>query len=332
RPQGKVRRRVQDLRISSASRADFPAGGHRLDLSHNESARMAVDSLLSRGLKEYHQVLRAEGEVDFLSQPEKMYIMENGRAGSAGSSRTLLKGCLERTRNSLEIQPFLFLVFNAAGSSTSGDQVESSLPDSQGDTLCPAPSTDSDPPASEDQSCQRDVSSCVPVKPSLEVFFQSHGGAASMKDLIREFMRKATETLAIVMDSFSDVELLCDLLEASRKRNVSVYLLLDHLNLSLFLHMWQELQLNSKNFPKLCVRSVQGQTYCARTGRKLTGQIRESFIITDWTEVLTGSFSFSWLSWQVHRSLAVLLKGSAVPPFNTEFLRLNSSSQTVPGF
>lgn len=155
RPQGKVRRRVQDLRISSASRADFPAGGHRLDLSHNESARMAVDSLLSRGLKEYHQVLRAEGEVDFLSQPEKMYIMENGRAGSAGSSRTLLKGCLERTRNSLEIQPFLFLVFNAAGSSTSGDQVESSLPDSQGDTLCPAPSTDSDPPASEDQSCQR---------------------------------------------------------------------------------------------------------------------------------------------------------------------------------
>lgn len=42
--------------------------------------------------------------------------------------------------------------------------------------------------------------------------------------------------------------------------------------------------------------------------------------------------SFSWLSWQVHRSLAVLVKGSAVLPFHTEFLRLNSSSQTVPGF
>lgn len=33
----------------------------------------------------------------------------------------------------------------------------------------------------------------VPVKPSFEVHFQSHCGAASMKDLIREFMRKATE-------------------------------------------------------------------------------------------------------------------------------------------
>lgn len=42
--------------------------------------------------------------------------------------------------------------------------------------------------------------------------------------------------------------------------------------------------------------------------------------------------SFSWLSWQVHRSLAVLVKGSAVLPFHTEFLRLNSLSQTVPGF
>lgn len=40
----------------------------------------------------------------------------------------------------------------------------------------------------------------------------------------------------------------------------------------------------------LSVRSVQGRTYCARTGRKLTGQITESFIISDWTEVLTGSY------------------------------------------
>ncbi len=51
------------------------------------------------------------------------------------------------------------------------------------------------------------------------------------------------------MDSFSDVELLCDLLEASRKRNVSVHLLLDHLNLKLFVSMWQDLKLNGKNFP-----------------------------------------------------------------------------------
>lgn len=57
------------------------------------------------------------------------------------------------------------------------------------------------------------------------------------------------QSLVIVMDCFSDVELLCDLLEASRKRNVSVHLLLDHLNLSLFVSMWQGLKLSSRNFP-----------------------------------------------------------------------------------
>ncbi|TNN02247.1 hypothetical protein fugu_009734 [Takifugu bimaculatus] len=263
---------------------------------------MAVDSLLSQGLQEYHQVLREEGEVDFLSQPEKMYIMENGRDG------------------------------DTADASTSDDQLVGSFVDSQFGTQCPTLSTDSDPAVGVDLSCLRGATDGVLVKPSFEVHFQSHCGAASMKDLIREFMRKAKESLVIVMDCFSDVELLCDLLEASRKRNVSVHLLLDHLNLSLFVSMWQGLKLSSRNFPKLSVRSVQGQTYCAKTGRKLTGQVCESFIITDWTEVLTGSYSFSWLSWQVHRSLAVLVKGSAVLPFHTEFLRLNSSSQAVPGF
>lgn len=42
--------------------------------------------------------------------------------------------------------------------------------------------------------------------------------------------------------------------------------------------------------------------------------------------------SFSWLSWQVHRSLIVLMKGSAVVPFHHEFHRLTSSSSEVPGF
>lgn len=88
-PQGKVRRRVQDLRIPSASCINFIGSDHRLDLSHNESARMAVDSLLSQGLEEYHQVLREEGEVDFLSQPEKIYIIGNGRDGDTGFSSSL---------------------------------------------------------------------------------------------------------------------------------------------------------------------------------------------------------------------------------------------------
>lgn len=67
-------------------------------------------------------------------------------------------------------------------------------------------------------------------------------------------------------------------------------------------------------------------------GKKLSGQISETFIIADWTEALTGSFSLSWLSWLVHRSLAFLIKGSSVTHFIQEFDRLYSCSKPVPGF
>lgn len=84
KPLGKVRRRLQDLRIPSSSCRDSIPNRAELDLSHNESARLAVDSLLSRGLEGYHEVLNAEGEVDFLSALEKTYMLENGSDGSTG--------------------------------------------------------------------------------------------------------------------------------------------------------------------------------------------------------------------------------------------------------
>ncbi|PWA32363.1 hypothetical protein CCH79_00012072 [Gambusia affinis] len=291
RPVGKVRRRVQDLRIPSSSYyCAHTASGTKPDLSHNESARLAADCLLSQGLDGYRQVLQADGEVDFLSELEKLYILQNGRDANTGEIDNIDKEFVN--------------LFAHCESQTSSDSTVECL----------------------DQKIDK------ALDPSPEVFLQSDRTAAAMKDLVRQFLRKAKLALAIVMDAFSDPELLCDLLEASRKRNVSVHLLLDHLNMEGFVSMWQELKLISRNFPKVSVRSVPGQTYSAKTGRKLTGQIAESFIIADWKEVLTGTYSFTWLSSMVHQSLLVLIKGASVSHFHQEFLRLHSSSQPVPGF
>lgn len=84
KPLGKVRRRVQELRVPSHSCNDTLAIRPVLDLSHNESARLAVDCLLSQGIEGYHKVLSTEGEVDFLSDLEKSYVLENGRDGNTG--------------------------------------------------------------------------------------------------------------------------------------------------------------------------------------------------------------------------------------------------------
>ncbi|CAL9705365.1 unnamed protein product [Knipowitschia caucasica] len=289
--QGKVRRRVQDLRIPSSSIFDSLSSRATLELSHNESARLAADCLLSQGLEAYQETLQTEGEVDFLSQLEKKYFLENGEDSEPDAG-------------------------------DGGDAFESSSSSFHSATQCP-----SVPCSTEDGKA-----GCQSHESNVELYLYSENRAAGIKDVVREFIRKAETTLALVTDHFSDVELLCDLLEASRKRFVSVHLILDHLNLSIFRDMWHQLRLRSEDFPKLSVCSVKGHTYCAKNGRKLSGQLSETFIISDSTEVLIGSFSFSCLSWVVHRSLAFIVKDSAVPHFLEEFERLSSSSTPVSGF
>ncbi|XP_071000479.1 protein FAM83A-like [Oncorhynchus clarkii lewisi] len=297
KPVGKVRRRVQEMKNPSVS---LVSGD--VDLSHNESTRLAMDALLNQGLDMYQEVLAGEGEVDFLSKEEKSYILENTTDLSTSS--------LCGTEND--------------------DQAEGSTTSSQTNTCCPSV-LESEPPGLDHGWPAEDWSYRLQGEPSVEVYFQSDR-AASMKDLLREFISKATMVLAIVMDTFSDVEMFCDILEATRKRNVSVYLLLDHINLQVFVKMCETLQINSNHLTNMSVRSIQGETYCAKSGRKLTGQIKEKFMIIDCTLVLAGSYSFTWLSWQVHRSLAVLFKGSAVKPFDLEFRKLYASSKPVPAF
>jgi len=43
---------------------------------------------------------------------------------------------------------------------------------------------------------------------------------------------------------------------------------------------------------RMSIRSVQGETYCAKSGRKFTGQMKEKFIIVDCTKVLVGSYRY----------------------------------------
>ncbi|KAJ8353824.1 hypothetical protein SKAU_G00213910 [Synaphobranchus kaupii] len=290
---GKVRRRVQEMRYPSAMTSE-------LDLSHNESARLATDALLDRGLAAYREALVREGEVDFLSEEEKGYIL--------GKARDLTASCYE-------VEEEQDISTSLSGSSETYFPVQS----------------DSEPPGLDYGWPVADWAYHLQGKPRVDVYFQSES-STRIKDLLREYIRKATTLLAIVMDTFTDVEILCDILEAARKRGVSVYLLLDHMNLHLFVEMCENLHISSSHLTKMSIRSVQGETYCAKSGRKFTGQIKEKFVIMDCTHVLAGPFSFTWLSWQVHRSMLVLFKGSGIKPFDLEFRRLYAASKAVPEF
>ncbi|XP_071458509.1 protein FAM83A isoform X2 [Marmota flaviventris] len=81
----------------------------------------------------------------------------------------------------------------------------------------------------------------------------------------------------------------------------------------------------------IAIRSVEGEVYCAKSGRKFAGQIQEKFLISDWRVVLSGSYSFSWLCGHVHRNILSKFTGQAVELFDEEFRHLYASSKPLMG-
>uniref|UniRef100_A0A663NBG3 Ubiquinol-cytochrome c reductase complex assembly factor 1 n=1 Tax=Athene cunicularia TaxID=194338 RepID=A0A663NBG3_ATHCN len=72
------------------------------------------------------------------------------------------------------------------------------------------------------------------------------------------------EVIAVVMDLFTDMEILCDLLEASSRRHVPVYLILDEKYLKHFVEMCNKMALTQDNFPNMRIRCLSGDTYYSK--------------------------------------------------------------------
>lgn len=66
---------------------------------------------------------------------------------------------------------------------------------------------------------------------------------------------KIVQVIAIVMDQFTDMEILSDLIEASNKRRVPVYLILDEKNLKEFTEMCNKMEVTMDDF-LVCFQSV----------------------------------------------------------------------------
>lgn len=150
---GKMRRRVQEMRNPNTQ-------GSSVDLSHNESTRLAMDALLDKGLDGYQEVLVKENEANFLSAEEKTYILNNIKKPLTDNEEA------------------------------DKDEVMSNSPPVSSETYFPAV-TESEPPLLDYGWPVADWSYHLQGIPSVEVFFQSVK-SSSMKDLLRELIRQAT--------------------------------------------------------------------------------------------------------------------------------------------
>lgn len=272
--------------------------GSTLELSHNEAARLATDALLEHGEKEYRRVLAEEREVTFLSPLEIRYITQHAA-----------KACSDTGPNDRD-----FGDGDAVSELTSG-------------TYFPMMS-DEEPPMLE-LGWPEPPARYGPSE--TQIYFQ-RDKSHNVKDLIRSLINKAKKVIALVMDVFTDVDLLCDLMEASNKRKVPVYILLDDKNLSSFTDMCSALDIQNSHMSHMRIRTVCGDTYCTKSGKKFTGQVLEKFMIIDCEEVIAGSYSFTWLSAHVHSNMVMHFSGRITDSFDREFRCLYADSQVIDCF
>ncbi|XP_068091040.1 protein FAM83A isoform X1 [Hyperolius riggenbachi] len=253
---GKIKKRLEEAKNkwSRLGKAEY---------SYNESARLATDALLDNGQDAYQKVLTDEGEVDFLSKTEVQYILDNVK------------------------EPYY----------ANGDHNEDENgPEQNGnfshksESLYPSDS-DASEPTTPLHNWKSDEKPYLKDKSSATVYFQSDK-ANVIRETIRRSIHRTTQVLAIMMDEFSDAEIFCDILEAANKRNVFVYLLLDVSKIQSFTDMCDKLQVKDVHLKNISIRSVTGDVYCAKSGRKFYGQIHEKFIISDWRCVLSGTYRF----------------------------------------
>uniref|UniRef100_A0A8C6NML2 Family with sequence similarity 83 member C n=1 Tax=Nothobranchius furzeri TaxID=105023 RepID=A0A8C6NML2_NOTFU len=253
--------------------------GSALELSHNEAARLATDALLEHGEKEYRRVLTDERELNFLSQPEIRYITQYAASRSCGS---------DSNPNDRD-----FGDGDAVSELTSG-------------TYFPMMS-DEDPPMLE----LGWPDSVTKVGPSESKIYFQRDKSQNIKDLIRNLINRAKKVIALVMDMFTDVDLLCDLMEASNKRRVPVYVLLDDKNLSHFTDMCSALDIQSSHL-----------------------SVKRYWLLSPVVMVISvvGVPCFTWLSSQVHSNMVMHFSGSIVDSFDREFRCLYADSQVIDRF
>ncbi|XP_068556665.1 protein FAM83C [Anas acuta] len=280
-----------------------------LVLQHSETARLAVDAFLEQGERGYLSAITEERELPFLSTLDMEYMSHQ---------RNLSYPELDTIKDK-EGDP---------GDADTGDR-SSLCSELTSGTYFPLMS-DVHPPELE-LGWPGIPLLTVSGQTQATVIFQRNK-ANSIKDLFRSLISRARTVIAIVMDLFTDMEILCDLLEASSRRHVPVYLILDEEYLKHFVEMCNKMSLTQDSFPNMRIRCLSGDTYYSKAGKKFAGQVLEKFILIDCDQVLAGTYSFTWLCSQVHTSLVTHFRGQIVAEFDKEFRYLYAESKAVTSF
>nr|XP_015797456.2 protein FAM83F [Nothobranchius furzeri] len=149
-----------------------------------------------------------------------------------------------------------------------------------------------------------------------------------IKEVVRRLIQGSHKVVAIVMDLLTDQQILQDLLDASSRRGVAVYVVLEARGIPHFLDMCSRLQINGMHLRNLRVRTVRGAGLALSFG-KLPGSMCSKYMLVDGEKVMFGSYSFTWSSSRLDRNTITVMSGQTVDFFDSDFRELYAVSDQV---
>uniref|UniRef100_A0A8C4VNY0 Scaffolding anchor of CK1 domain-containing protein n=2 Tax=Gopherus evgoodei TaxID=1825980 RepID=A0A8C4VNY0_9SAUR len=282
-------------RSQSSSQGDNPLDPNYLPPHYKEYYRLALDVLAEEGQESYHRFLDEEGAPDFLCNTEVEHITQHLQKPQYANQES---SCMDAIHGS-----------DIDGSSGTYWPMNSDLA---------VPELDLGWPMVFGFKGTEVTTLVQPPPPDNP----------SIKEEARRMIRAAQQVVAIVMDVFTDVDLLSEVLDAAARR-VPVYILLDEMNSQLFLDTAAKCKVNLNYVEFLRVRTVAGPTYYCRTGMSFKGHVKEKFLLVDCMVVLSGNYSFMWSFEKIHRSIAHIFQGELVSSFDEEFRILFAQSDPL---
>ncbi|XP_074775970.1 protein FAM83D-like [Athene noctua] len=265
---------------------------------YSEAQRLALEELVAGGPEALRAFLRREQLPPFLSEPEVQAIARGALPPAAAPE--------------------------PAGEPSAGASLDASSL-----TYFPERS-DLEPPALE-LGWPGFASGAFRGLTRVEAHFQPGGGDSiyACKEAVRRQIRSARQVIALVMDSFTDIDIFGDLQDAYNNRKVPVYILLDQDFLPHFLEMCKNLGVCPEQESLMRVRTLTGNTYYMRSGAKIVGKVHEKFMLIDGIRVTTGSYSFTWSDGKLNSSNLLLLSGQVVEHFDLQFRILYAQSMPI---
>ncbi|KAM4604306.1 uncharacterized protein fam83gb [Polymixia lowei] len=276
---------------------------------YSEDQRLAVEALISEGRDGFTDYVRKQGIREFLSDPELERLARTAEAYRPGHDHQQKP---ETTPGAGNITP-------GSGEDLGGDGAVSLQywPDRSEASVA-----ELDLGWPESISYRGVTRVTVHTQPPAE-------GHTHIKEVVRKSIAAAQKVIAVVMDAFTDVDIFRDLLDASYKRKVPVYIIIDQAAVPCFLSMCGRADMHRGHLKNLRVRCCGGVEFYTRSAQKVRGSLSQRFLLVDGDRCISGSYSFTWSSSRLDRNLITVVTGQAVETFDTQFRDLYLTSRGV---